>query len=183
MKGITFPSFAWKKCFSSRKVRWRIEATFFTGDCIVASRESLVRQKRWPRGAHRIKCGAFEMVWIKKLREWIEETKNYSISENLEIELFENIIKLLLKYSSSLQINYLLVNLVSVRRTVLLAEFLIIFDIFALKMIFNYRSRHGTSEEKRESKMNLRSHFAQKICTNPNKLHIKTLQITVKFRK
>ena len=40
MKGITFPSFAWKKCFSSRKVRWRIEATFFTGDCIVASRES-----------------------------------------------------------------------------------------------------------------------------------------------
>ena len=40
MKGITFPSFAWKKCFSPRKVRWRIEATFFTGDCIVASRES-----------------------------------------------------------------------------------------------------------------------------------------------
>ena len=35
------------------------------------------------------------MVWIKKLRERIEETKNYSISENLEIELFENIIKLL----------------------------------------------------------------------------------------
>ena len=68
------------------------------------------------------------MVWIKKLRERIEETKNYSISENLEIELFENIIKLLLKYSSSLQINYLLVNLKSVRRTVLLAEFLIIFE-------------------------------------------------------
>ena len=40
VKGITFPSFAWKKCFSPRKVRWRIEATFFTGDCIVASRES-----------------------------------------------------------------------------------------------------------------------------------------------
>ena len=40
VKGITFPSLAWKKCFSPRKVRWRIEATFFTGDCIVASRES-----------------------------------------------------------------------------------------------------------------------------------------------
>ena len=35
IKGITFPSFAWKKCFSPRKVRWRIEATF-TGNCIVA---------------------------------------------------------------------------------------------------------------------------------------------------
>ena len=29
----------------------------------------------------------------------MEETRNYSIFENLEIELFENIIKLLLKYS------------------------------------------------------------------------------------
>ena len=38
MKGITFPSFAWKKCFSPSKVRWRIEATFFTSNCIVASR-------------------------------------------------------------------------------------------------------------------------------------------------
>ena len=36
VKGITFPSCAWKKCFSPRKVRWRIEATF-TGNCIVAS--------------------------------------------------------------------------------------------------------------------------------------------------
>ena len=35
IKGITFPSFAWKKCFSPRKVGWRIEATF-TGNCIVA---------------------------------------------------------------------------------------------------------------------------------------------------
>ena len=35
IKGITFSSFAWKKCFSPRKVRWRIEATF-TGNCIVA---------------------------------------------------------------------------------------------------------------------------------------------------
>ena len=32
IKGITFPSFAWKKCFSPRKVCWRIEATF-TGHC------------------------------------------------------------------------------------------------------------------------------------------------------
>ena len=40
----------------------------------------------------------------------MEETRNYSISENLEIELFENIIKLLLKYSSSLQITYLLIS-------------------------------------------------------------------------
>ena len=37
---ITFPSFTWKKCFSPRKVRWRIEATFFKGNRIVASRES-----------------------------------------------------------------------------------------------------------------------------------------------
>ena len=36
IKGITFPSFSWKKCFSPRKVPWRIEATFFTGNCIVA---------------------------------------------------------------------------------------------------------------------------------------------------
>ena len=35
-----FPLFAWKKCFSPRNVRWRIEATFFMGDCIVASREN-----------------------------------------------------------------------------------------------------------------------------------------------
>ena len=40
MKVITFPSFAWRKCFPLRKVRWRVEATFFTGNCIVASRES-----------------------------------------------------------------------------------------------------------------------------------------------
>ena len=40
----------------------------------------------------------------------MEETRNYSISENLEIELFENITKLLLKYSSSLQITYLLIS-------------------------------------------------------------------------
>ena len=53
--------------------------------------------------------------------------------------------------------NYLLGNLVSIRRTVLLAEFL---TIFALKIIFNRRNRHGTSELKKESKMNLRSHFA-----------------------
>ena len=53
--------------------------------------------------------------------------------------------------------NYLLFNVGSVRRTVLLAEFL---TIFALKIIFNCRNRHGTSEEKKESKMNLRSHFA-----------------------
>ena len=32
------------------------------------------------------------------------------MSENLEIELFENIIKLLLKYSSSFQITYLLIS-------------------------------------------------------------------------
>ena len=36
IKGITFPLFAWKKCFFPRKVRWRIEATFFTSSCIVA---------------------------------------------------------------------------------------------------------------------------------------------------
>ena len=41
-----FPFVRLEKMFSPRKVRWRIEATFFTGDCIVASRESLVRQKR-----------------------------------------------------------------------------------------------------------------------------------------
>ena len=35
IKGITFPSFAWKKCISPRKVRFRIEATL-TGSCIVA---------------------------------------------------------------------------------------------------------------------------------------------------
>ena len=35
IKGITFPSFAWKKCFFPRKGRWRIEATF-TGNYIVA---------------------------------------------------------------------------------------------------------------------------------------------------
>ena len=29
MKVITFPSFAWRKCFPLRKVRWRVEATFF----------------------------------------------------------------------------------------------------------------------------------------------------------
>ena len=40
----------------------------------------------------------------------MEETRNYSISENLEIELFENIIKPLLKYSPSLQITYLLIS-------------------------------------------------------------------------
>ena len=40
VKVITFRSFDWRKCFSPRKVRWRIEATFFTGNCIVASRES-----------------------------------------------------------------------------------------------------------------------------------------------
>ena len=52
MKGITFPSFAWKKCFSPRKVRWRMEATFFTGDCIVASRESCgPAEKMTPRCA------------------------------------------------------------------------------------------------------------------------------------
>ena len=48
-------------------------------------------------------------------------------------------------------------NLVSIRRTVLLAEFL---TIFALEIIFNCGNRHGTSEEKEESKVNLRSHFA-----------------------
>ena len=48
-------------------------------------------------------------------------------------------------------------NLVSIRRTVLLAEFL---TIFALEIIFNCGNRHGTSEEKKESKVNLRSHFA-----------------------
>ena len=35
----------------------------------------------------------------------MEETRNYSISENFEIELVENIIKLLLKYSSTLLIS------------------------------------------------------------------------------
>ena len=57
----------------------------------------------------------------------------------------------------------------------MLAEFL---TILALKIIFNCRNRHGTSEEKKESKMNLRSHFSlTEICTNTNKLHIKTRQI------
>ena len=35
IKGINFPSFAWKKCFSPMKVHRRIEATFFMGNCIV----------------------------------------------------------------------------------------------------------------------------------------------------
>ncbi|CAH3128422.1 unnamed protein product, partial [Porites lobata] len=35
-----FPFVRLEKLFSPRNVRWRIEATFFTGDCIVASRES-----------------------------------------------------------------------------------------------------------------------------------------------
>ena len=52
--------------------------------------------------------------------------------------------------------NYLVINLVTIRRTVL-AEFL---TIFALKIIFDGRNRQATSEEKKESKMNLRSHFA-----------------------
>ena len=67
-------------------------------------------------------------------------------------------------------------NLVSIRRTVLLAEFL---TIFALKIIFKCRNRHGTSEGKKESKMDLRSHFAPPNISgiNPNKLHIKTRQI------
>ena len=52
MKEITFPLFAWKKCFSLRKVRWRIEATYFTGDCIIASRESCgPAEKMTPRCA------------------------------------------------------------------------------------------------------------------------------------
>ena len=52
IKGITFPSFAWKKCFSPRKVRWRIEDTFFTGHCIVASRQSCgPAEKMTPRCA------------------------------------------------------------------------------------------------------------------------------------
>ena len=50
MKGITFPSFGWKNCFSPRKVRWRIEATFFTGNCIVASRDGPA-EKMTPRCA------------------------------------------------------------------------------------------------------------------------------------
>ena len=65
--------------------------------------------------------------------------------------------KLLIKYSSSLQFTYLIVKVVSIRRIVLLAEFP---TIFALKIIFNCRNRYGTSEEKKESKMNLGSHFA-----------------------
>ena len=77
----------------------------------------------------------------------MEETRNYSISENLEIELFENIIKLLLIFT--ITSNLLLVNLVSLRRNVLLAEFLT-----------NCRNRHGTGEDKKESKMNLQSQFA-----------------------
>ena len=52
IKGITFPSFAWKKCFSPRKVSGRIEETFFTGDCIVASRQSCgPAEKMTPRCA------------------------------------------------------------------------------------------------------------------------------------
>ena len=52
IKGITFPSLAWKKCFSPRKVSGRIEETFFTGDCIVASRESCgPTEKMTPRCA------------------------------------------------------------------------------------------------------------------------------------
>ena len=49
--------------------------------------------------------------------------------------------------------NYLVINVVSLRRTVL-AEFL---TIFAMKIIFNGRNCHATSEEKKESKMNLPS--------------------------
>ena len=55
VKGITFPSLAWKKCFFPRKVRWRIEATFFTGDCIVASRES---------------CGPYNLMKLSDLSEF-----------------------------------------------------------------------------------------------------------------
>ena len=52
IKGISFPSFAWKKCFSPRKVSGRIEETFFTGHCIVASRQSCgLAEKMTPRCA------------------------------------------------------------------------------------------------------------------------------------
>ena len=41
-----------KKVFSPRKVRWRIETTFFTGNCIVVSRESYgPAEKMTPRCA------------------------------------------------------------------------------------------------------------------------------------
>ena len=47
-----FPSFVWRKCFSPRKVRWRLEETFFPGDCIVASGESCgPAEKMTPRCA------------------------------------------------------------------------------------------------------------------------------------
>ena len=46
MKGITFPSFAWKKCFSPRKVRWRIEATFSRAIVSLHQEKVVVRQKR-----------------------------------------------------------------------------------------------------------------------------------------
>ena len=72
------------------------------------------------------------------------------------------------------------VNLVSIRRIVLLAEFP---TIFALKIIFNCRNRHGTSEEKKESKMNLRSHFAPpksaRIPTNYISKRCKLIQLWI----
>ena len=55
-------------------------------------------------------------------------------------------------------LNYLVINLAIIRRTVL-AEFL---TIFALKIIFKGRNCHATSEEKKESKINLRS--AKSFC-------------------
>ena len=45
-RNITFPSFAWKKCFSPRKVRWRIEATFFTVIISLHQDKVVVRQER-----------------------------------------------------------------------------------------------------------------------------------------
>ena len=36
INGITFPSFAWKKCFSPRKVRGCLFEATFMGSCIVA---------------------------------------------------------------------------------------------------------------------------------------------------
>ena len=46
VKVITFRSFDWRKCFSPRKVHWRVETTFFTGNCIVASRRKLWSERK-----------------------------------------------------------------------------------------------------------------------------------------
>ena len=95
------------------------------------------------------------------------------MSENLEIELFENIIKLLLKYSPSLQITYLLIGKCTKNRSAgWISHHFRPENYLQLQKPPRYRRR-----EERQQDEPSKSFCPTEICTNPNKLHIKTRRI------